>query len=647
MKLYRNLKIRTKYFIPVLITVLGFLVVVNYGIKTLQANSNNFISFIDKDQTLLLSLNNMYAQGLQSEQATRNVLLSPNDQKAKDNYDMANDDFAKQLELAKKSTNGTTYTIDKLNQLEQMWQDVDVLKKKVLYLATTGKSEDGISELTNIETPKWREFKKKLLDFISKKQENISLKKSEVLKSVNDAFVKMLSFSIVIVIFSFTIIFVASKSFVKPIRLLETSAKKVALGDTNVSLEIKSNDELGSLAKSFNIMVENIRNSLNEVKHKGMIAEATAKEAEEAKNISNMQKEYLNISVKKILVEMENFANGDLNTYLEVEKDDDIGKLYTGFNKAVQNIKMMIFNVSEAVAATASASTQISNSTEEMAAGAQEQSSQATEVAAAVEQMTKTILETTKNASVTAENAKASGALAREGGNVVKETIEGMNKIADVVTDAAGTVQELGKSSEKIGEIVQVIDDIADQTNLLALNAAIEAARAGEQGRGFAVVADQVRKLAERTTKATKEIASMIRQIQKETTGAVQSMEKGTVEVNKGKKLAEKAGDALNQIITSSQEVVDNVSQVAAASEEQSATSEQISKNIEAISSVIQQSSAGTQQIARAAEDLNRLTDQLQQLIDRFKLDNNVKQTNNEKHISGYAVRKNGKLIEA
>jgi len=364
------------------------------------------------------------------------------------------------------------------------------------------------------------------------------------------------------------------------------------------------------------------------------------KEIKEAQN-------YLTRSTQNILKAMDKFADGDLTVAVVPEKEnDDIGKLFHGFNQSVQNIKSMIENVTEAVEATASASTQISSSTEEMAAGVQEQSKQSTEIAAAVEQMTKTILQTTKNASMTAENAKASGALAREGGNVVNETIDGMNKIAEVVTEAASTVQELGNSSEKIGEIVQVIDDIADQTNLLALNAAIEAARAGEQGRGFAVVADEVRKLAERTTRATKEIASMIKQIQKETMGAVQSMEKGTLEVGKGKELVEKAGVSLNQIITSSLEVVDNVSQVAAASEEQSATSEQISKNIEAISSVIQQSSAGTQQIARAAEDLNKLTSQLQQLIDRFKLDNTASKSKNEKQYAGLSVRKNGKLVE-
>jgi len=247
---------------------------------------------------------------------------------------------------------------------------------------------------------------------------------------------------------------------------------------------------------------------------------------------------------------MQKFSAGDLTVELDEKDKGIIGDLFRGFNRAVQNVRSMLIRVHEAVQATASASTEISSSTEELAAGMQEQSQQVDEVAGAVEEMTKTIIETSRNASGAADASKNAGSTAGVGGNVVKDTIQGMNRIADVVQHSAETVLALGKSSEQIGEIIQVIDDIADQTNLLALNAAIEAARAGEQGRGFAVVADEVRKLAERTTKATKEIADMIKTIQRETSGAVTSMQQGREEVDRGKTLADSAGKSLNEIIS-------------------------------------------------------------------------------------------------
>ena len=225
---------------------------------------------------------------------------------------------------------------------------------------------------------------------------------------------------------------------------------------------------------------------------------------------------------------------GDLTARMQGEYRGDLQLIKESINSVGGSLVDALRKVSEAVSATASASSQISSSTEEMAAGAMEQTSQAGEVASAVEEMTKTILENSRNASVAAETAKQARVRAEQGGKVVTETVDGMKRIAGVVHKSAETVRELGRSSDQIGEIISVIDDIADQTNLLALNAAIEAARAGDQGRGFAVVADEVRKLAERTTKATKEIAGMIKKIQSDTNDAVRSMEEGTNEVERG-----------------------------------------------------------------------------------------------------------------
>ena len=408
-----------------------------------------------------------------------------------------------------------------------------------------------------------------------------------------------------------------SRSITRPIKTLVGAASQVADGDLNVSVETNTNDEVSSLGERFNVMVGNIR-AANEA----LQAEKASVEqkVEEAIAESEAQKQYLSERVEIMLTEMERFASGNLTVRLEAEKDDEIGKLFSGFNRALENMCRMIQQVSEVVSSTASAATEISSSTQQLAAGAEEQSAQADEVAAAVEQMSRTIVENSRNAQQTAESTASSGAIATEGGEIVQRTVEKIQQIAKVVSQSTLTVEKLGKSSTQIGEIVSVIDDIADQTNLLALNAAIEAARAGEQGRGFAVVADEVRKLAERTTQATHQIAGMIKTIQSETQDAVQAMNRGNEEVIEGITLTDHAGVALDNIVSSTQGVVDMVNQIAVASEEQSATSEEISKNVEAISSVASESAAGVAQIAHTASDLNQLTLQLQSLASQFTI---------------------------
>ena len=195
-----------------------------------------------------------------------------------------------------------------------------------------------------------------------------------------------------------------------------------------------------------------------------------------------------------------------------------------------------------------------------------------------------------------------------------------MEKISVRVREAAGTVESLGARSDQIGAIVGTIEDIADQTNLLALNAAIEAARAGEQGRGFAVVADEVRALAERTTKATKEIGGMIRAIQEETAGAVNSMEHGVTEVEKGMEASRKSGIALEQIVDAINEVTMQVHQIATAAEEQTAVTGEISTNIHQITDVVHDTARGAHETAAAAAQLSGLAQSLKALVGRFRL---------------------------
>lgn len=318
--------------------------------------------------------------------------------------------------------------------------------------------------------------------------------------------------------------------------------------------------------------------------------------------------------------------NAELHTQFSSDRKDEIGALQRSFDTFVTNIRETLIQVSHSSAAVSQATGEIMRSTEELAAGSQQQSSQAREVAAAVAEMTVTISENSRNANDTTGTARQAKEAAVIGGNVVKDTITGMKEIADVVMRSAETVRTLGRSSDQIGQIVLVINDIADQTNLLALNAAIEAARAGDQGRGFAVVADEVRKLAERTTKATKEIELMIRNIQSETKAAVISMEVGTQKVNDGITLADKAGESLQKIVTVSQDVTNMVVQIASASSAQTSVSEQINRNIEGINEVAQEGSKGAQEIARTAETLNRLTEQLEELLGQFHLGNSAAQ---------------------
>ncbi len=447
-----------------------------------------------------------------------------------------------------------------------------------------------------------------------------SEKKADAERASFFALISIIGAFVVLLLFSFITIRLAKKVS-SSVAEIDTAADAVSKGDLTRSVHVTSKDEFGKLGTTFNTMVEAVRTAVKLATEKTHIAEQAVIEANAAKEASRINEEYLERSVETIMREITSFAEGNLIVHLAPERaGDEIAHLFEGFSLAAENIRSMVKQVSEAVETTASSTAEIAASIEEMSTGAAQQSEQAGNVAAAVIEMTSNIIDGNRAMALAVQKARTAGDTAKEGGQVVIQTIEGMNTIADVVHKSSATVHELGRSSEEIGEIIQVINDIADQTNLLALNAAIEAARAGEQGRGFAVVADEVRKLAERTAEATKQIGTMIKRIQRETAGAVEAMELGTKEVEHGKKLADKAGESLKEIITMSEDVQMIIAQLAGASAQQETTSEDIARNIQNISVVASESNRAIEQVAHATDDLARLTMILQDLLSQFTI---------------------------
>ena len=312
-------------------------------------------------------------------------------------------------------------------------------------------------------------------------------------------------------------------------------------------------------------------------------------------------------------------AGGDLAVHVAVA-DGDTHSVMAAMNSMVQSLRELISETVSISSGIAAASAQLHATSEQIATAAEEVASQTSTVATASEEMSATSLDIARNCTFAAENSKKTSDSADFGASIVQETISGMEKIADRVMQTAMTIGTLGTRSEQIGEIIGTIEDIADQTNLLALNAAIEAARAGEQGRGFAVVADEVRALAERTTKATREISEMIKSIQSETKAAVRAMEEGVNEVEKGASSSMKSGEALQEILSQIGEVTMQINQIATASEEQTATTTEITSNIQQITDVIHQSANGAEETSAAAAQLAEQAQHLQDLVGKFRI---------------------------
>lgn len=419
----------------------------------------------------------------------------------------------------------------------------------------------------------------------------------------------MLTFAIVAIVAGIVIAIVLTRGIAGPVRQVAVAAQHLADGDLRQKqLQISAKDELGEMAAAFNQMISNWREIMEQIR------EASTALMADGENL---------------------LAAAD-------ESTGATGQIAAAINEVAQGTNNQVNQVHE----TRTAMEQLRQAIDQIAVGAQQQAEQASRTTRSLEQMASTVGNVSGSAQQVAEAAGAGASRAHAGGEAVADVANGMNRIRASVTEAGERIDELGNYSKQIGQIVDMISDIADQTNLLALNAAIEAARAGEHGRGFGVVAEEVRQLAERSAQSTREIGHLITNIQVAVDGAIRAMEAGEGEVESGAVLAGNARQALEEII----EAIDRTDQLAqtiseaaqemaemspemlaameemasvteentAATEEMAAASDQVMRSVDEVAAISEETAAGTEEVSASTEEVNAASEGMKNAVQRL-----------------------------
>jgi twitching motility protein PilJ len=393
-----------------------------------------------------------------------------------------------------------------------------------------------------------------------------------------------------------SLVVVLSSRVLKPASELAQFSERLASGDARARVEIKSRDEFGVIA-------ENCNRSATKVAHA----------------MSNQQsQESLQRSITDLLNTINLVARGDLTIRGKVTSDA-LGNVVDSVNFMLDNFTKVLERVRKAAIDVSTSANQILEAADDMTEGATQQDQEITNTSSAVEELTVSMKQVSNNAEASAEAARRALDAAEQGNRAVRDTLEGMQRIRASVQATAKKIKSLGDRSLEISEIINVINDITEQTNLLALNAAIEAARAGEAGRGFAVVADEVRKLAEHSRSATKDIAALIKAIQAETNEAVVVMEEGTREVEVGTGLADQAGKALEAISSVVRQSAELVQEISLASKQQVRGTEGVANAMQIISGITRETTQGARQTASTVGHMVRLSEQLNDALAQFR----------------------------
>ena len=372
---------------------------------------------------------------------------------------------------------------------------------------------------------------------------------------------------------------------------------QIGIGNFAARAEVLSRDELGRVASSLNAMLDNTLRLIQ----------------------SEQERDAIQASIKKLLDEVSGVASGDLTVEAEVGADFT-GAIADSFNFMISQLREIVTNVQEATLEVSHSANQIQTSTESLSRGSESQSTQIVDTSAAIDEMSISIQQVAENTAQSATVAVDARENARKGTQMVQNTIQAMDRIRNQVQETSKRIKRLGESSQEIGEITQLIGDIADRTSILALNASIQAAMAGEAGQGFAVVAEEVERLAERANNATKQIETLVKTIQGDTTAAITAMEESTREVVEGSRLATQAGQTLGEIDHVSNKLAELITSITQVSKQQARGAEALARSMSEISAVTQQTAQGTKSAAGSISKLAKLADELRVSVSNFKL---------------------------
>jgi twitching motility protein PilJ len=401
-----------------------------------------------------------------------------------------------------------------------------------------------------------------------------------------------------------------------PILESSTAVKKLGQGDLETRIAVQGEDEIAELGSNINLMADQIQTLLTQQEEAAQREIATQTQIAEEQKQRNEQ---LQQELFKLLTDVEGASQGNLTVRAEITAGE-IGIVADFFNSIVENLRELVTQVQQTATQVNSSVGENESAIRELTDEALRQASQITQTVDSVEEMTHSIQQVAENAKTTAEVARTASQVAQSGGETMDRTVDSILQLRETVAETAKKVKRLGEASQQISKVISLINEIALKTNLLAVNASIEAARAGEEGRGFAVVAEEVGQLAAQSAAATKEIEQIVETIQLETGEVVEAMELGTTQVVAGTRLVEETKQSLTKIVKVSAQIDELVASISNATVSQAQTSKSVTQLMEEIAQISERTSGSSRQVSSALQKTVEITQKLQESVGNFKV---------------------------